>query len=126
MADGQDQAGAPIVSVLMANHNGALYLEAALKSVLEQTLAELEVIVVDDASTDRSRDIVEHIVRSRVGLGVIHERGLAHHHRARAQSLLNAHAALVDEGKAVGAGNDEVAWLKARHVIRRARKAVRA
>jgi succinoglycan biosynthesis protein ExoO len=45
---------APKVSVIIANHNGALHLAEALHSVLTQTLADLEVIVVDDASTDGS------------------------------------------------------------------------
>ncbi|WP_369061737.1 glycosyltransferase [Caulobacter sp. 73W] len=44
----------PTVSVLMANHNGARHLEQAVASVLEQTLASLELIVVDDGSTDDS------------------------------------------------------------------------
>lgn len=43
---------APQVSVLIAVHNGLPYLEAALRSVMGQTLREIEIIVVDDASTD--------------------------------------------------------------------------
>ncbi|MEO1195237.1 MAG: glycosyltransferase [Pseudomonadota bacterium] len=48
----------PLVSVVMANHNGAAYLEAAITSVLRQSLAALELIVVDDASTDASKAII--------------------------------------------------------------------
>jgi len=44
----------PVVSVIVANYNGAPYLDAALTSILRQSLADLEVIVVDDASTDDS------------------------------------------------------------------------
>lgn len=43
---------APQVSVLIAVHNGLPYLEAALRSIMEQSLREIEIIVVDDASTD--------------------------------------------------------------------------
>ncbi len=49
----------PRVSVIMANRNGAAHIADALRSVLAQSLAELEVIVVDDASTDPSPRIVE-------------------------------------------------------------------
>jgi succinoglycan biosynthesis protein ExoO len=44
----------PVVSVIMANYNGEAHIEAAVRSVLGQTLASLELIVSDDASTDRS------------------------------------------------------------------------
>ena len=49
----------PEVSVIMANYNGSAYLGAALESVLTQTLGNLEVIVVDDASTDDSVAIIQ-------------------------------------------------------------------
>jgi glycosyltransferase involved in cell wall biosynthesis len=41
----------------MAVHNGARYLRAAIDSMLTQTLDDLELIVVDDASSDESPDI---------------------------------------------------------------------
>lgn len=44
----------PTVSVVMANYNGAAHLPAAIRSVLGQTLADLELILVDDASGDDS------------------------------------------------------------------------
>ena len=48
----------PIVSVVMANHNGARFLSDAIRSVLRQGVRELELIVSDDASTDDSVSIV--------------------------------------------------------------------
>lgn len=47
----------PIVSVVVANFNGERFLADALTSALKQTLSEIEVIVVDDASTDGSLEI---------------------------------------------------------------------
>ena len=43
---------APLVTVLLAVHDGEPYLQAALASVLGQTVSDLELLVVDDASRD--------------------------------------------------------------------------
>lgn len=52
------QDDAPLVSVLMAAHNAADTLPVALASVLEQSWRALELIVIDDASTDETPRIV--------------------------------------------------------------------
>jgi glycosyltransferase involved in cell wall biosynthesis len=49
---------APRVSVVMAVHDGERYVGAAIDSILAQQLGDLELIVVDDGSTDRSAEIV--------------------------------------------------------------------
>ncbi len=49
----------PIVSVVMPVYNGEKYLNVALNSILTQTLTDLELIVINDSSTDLSRVILE-------------------------------------------------------------------
>ncbi|NOY98886.1 MAG: glycosyltransferase family 2 protein [Chloroflexi bacterium] len=49
----------PLVSVIMPVFNGEKYLCEAIESIVSQTYHHLEVIVVDDGSTDGSSDIVE-------------------------------------------------------------------
>lgn len=75
---------APRVSVVMSVYNAARWLREAVQSVLDQTLRELELIVVDDGSTDGTPAILQAVgdgrlraVRqSRAGLTVSLNRGL--------------------------------------------------
>ncbi|MBF0510757.1 MAG: glycosyltransferase [Candidatus Omnitrophica bacterium] len=56
----------PIVSVVVTTYNRREKLERALKSVLTQTLKELEVIVVDNASVDHTQELVEGLKDDRI------------------------------------------------------------
>lgn len=49
----------PQVSVIITNYNYERYLEAAIQSVLDQNYERVEVLVVDDGSTDESRQSIE-------------------------------------------------------------------
>ncbi len=49
----------PAVSVIVPAHNAARWIGATLESALAQTLADHEIIVVDDGSTDNTAGIVE-------------------------------------------------------------------
>ena len=49
----------PLVSVIVPNFNHAAFLAKRLESVINQTIKDLEVIILDDCSTDNSRQIIE-------------------------------------------------------------------
>ena len=49
----------PTVSIIMANRNGAKHIGHALNAVRAQSLQAIEILVVDDASTDASPAMVE-------------------------------------------------------------------
>lgn len=51
----------PLVSVIMPCFNAAPYIEQAVRSVLDQTYATIELIIVDDGSTDASPEIVSRL-----------------------------------------------------------------
>lgn len=47
------------ISVIIPNFNCEKYLDKCLASVATQTLKEIEIIVIDDASTDKSLEVIE-------------------------------------------------------------------
>ncbi len=49
----------PVVSVIIPTYNRAKTIERAINSVLNQTFSELELIVVDDCSTDSTAEIIK-------------------------------------------------------------------
>jgi glycosyltransferase involved in cell wall biosynthesis len=48
----------PVVSLIIPIYNSGLFLEQALTSAVSQTLENIEIICVDDASTDNSQSII--------------------------------------------------------------------
>lgn len=48
-----------LASIIIANYNYGRFVGEAIESALGQSYANLEIIVVDDGSTDRSREVIE-------------------------------------------------------------------
>lgn len=48
----------PKVSIILPNYNGQKYLKQAVDSVIKQSFEDFELIIVDDASTDLSKEII--------------------------------------------------------------------
>jgi glycosyltransferase involved in cell wall biosynthesis len=51
----------PLVSVVIANYNSEKYIKEAIESILNQTYKNLELIIVDDNSSDNSLSIIKSI-----------------------------------------------------------------
>lgn len=54
-------AKAPAVSVVMPAYNCEKYIEAAIRSVISQTFTDWELIVIDDGSSDSTREIIDRL-----------------------------------------------------------------
>ena len=70
----------PLISICIPTYNGARYLETCLDSVLGQTYKNIEILVVDDRSTDTTFEILERyaardqrirLVRNEHNLGLV-------------------------------------------------------
>ncbi|MFZ1545905.1 MAG: glycosyltransferase [Candidatus Nitrotoga sp.] len=68
------------VSICIPTYNGARYLEACLDSILNQTYKDIEILVVDDGSTDATLEILEcyaandqriRLIRNEQNLGLV-------------------------------------------------------
>src|SRR3989344_1000479 len=56
----------PIVTVVMAVYNNEKYIQTAIDSILGQTLKNLELIIIYDLSSDRTKEIVSGYNDSRI------------------------------------------------------------
>jgi len=56
----------PTITVLTTVYNGVLYLDEAIKSILNQTYNNFEFLIIDDASTDHSVEIIKSYADSRI------------------------------------------------------------
>ncbi len=60
----------PVVSVLMSVYNDDRFLKAAVESILAQTYADLEFVIVDDGSSDGTAEILRSFKDDRIKIAV--------------------------------------------------------
>ncbi len=56
----------PVITVLMPVYNCELYINEAVDSILNQTFADFELLIIDDASTDKTASIIKAYNDSRI------------------------------------------------------------
>jgi glycosyltransferase involved in cell wall biosynthesis len=62
----QTTSAAPLASIIVPNYNYGRYLGECLDSIFGQTVSDFEVIVIDDASTDNTEEVLAKIVDPRL------------------------------------------------------------
>jgi glycosyltransferase involved in cell wall biosynthesis len=63
----------PLVSIVVPTYNRANWVPNAVKSVLAQTMPDLEIIVVDDGSTDNTRELIYSFVERDSRVRYVHQ-----------------------------------------------------
>jgi glycosyltransferase involved in cell wall biosynthesis len=87
----------PKVSVIIPVYNGARYLREAIESVLTQSYRDVEVIIVDDGSTDNTAAVVADIHDTRLKYIYHENRGVAAARNTGVQASRGEYIALQDD-----------------------------
>ena len=64
---------ATLVSVIIPAYNASLFLEETIRSVINQTYTNFEIIVVDDGSTDSTEKVVQNLVNEGLPIKLIYQ-----------------------------------------------------
>ncbi len=90
-----DLSAQPLVSVIMPAYNAAGTIQTGLEGLLAQTWTNLEIIVVDDASTDNTAGIVSQMARRDERLRLMQQPVNQGTYRARNRGVLEARGDLI-------------------------------
>ena len=96
----------PLISVVIPTHNRASLLKKAIDSVLLQTERDLEIIVVDDASTDETSELLNEFVKTDARIKVIKNKAALGGGGARTAGIF------ASKGKWVAFLDDDDEWFK--------------
>jgi len=101
-----DEISAPAVSVILPTHNRAALLKRSIKSILDQTCKDFELIVIDDASTDDTEDVIRNFGDKRI-------RYIKQQVNMGAAAARNA-GITASKGKYIAFQDDDDEWLPAK------------
>lgn len=114
----------PLVSVIIPSYNHGAYLGEALESIRKQTYNPIETIVVDDGSTDNTKDVVEqypevkYVYTKNQGPSVARNTGIRHS-KGEYLVFLDADDYLYKDAIAINLsflqGNEQVAFVSGCH-----------
>ena len=88
-------SSAPRVSVIMAVYNGEEFLDAAVGSVVTQTLSDWELVIVDDGSTDGTGSMADRWAAADPRIRVIHQPNSGRPAAARNRGMREARGGII-------------------------------
>ena len=93
----------PLVSIILTSYNHEDYIEEAIQSVLDQNIKNIELIIIDDGSTDRTPEILNRIKDKRIKIILIKE-----NRRFQIRNM----AISISKGKYIAFQNSDDKWKK--------------
>ncbi len=101
----------PLISVIVPVYNVEKYISACVDSILAQTYTKLEILLVDDGSTDSSGALCDEYARRDVRVRVIHQEngGLSNARNTGMQTAQGTYFAFVDSDDFIA--GDYIAYL---------------
>lgn len=66
----------PLISVIVPVYNAGTYLEECLESIINQTYVNIELLLVDDGSTDGSSEVCDRYAKTDSRISVIHQKNM--------------------------------------------------
>lgn len=86
----------PLVSIILPTYNCAGFLPDSLGSILSQTFGSYEIIVVDDGSTDNTKEVLDPFMEKIRYIGLKQNKGLPIARNVGIQSALGSYIAFID------------------------------
>jgi glycosyltransferase involved in cell wall biosynthesis len=65
----------PLVSVIIPTFNGEAFIDRTIQSVLNQTVSDFEIIVINDGSTDNTKKLLSEWVKKDLRIKIIDTKG---------------------------------------------------
>jgi len=93
----------PKVSVIIPTHDRAEFLRSAIISVLNQTFPDFEIIIIDDASKDHTREVIANCNDTRIKV--------IHHQVSKGAAGARNTAVMNSNGKYIAFLDDDDEWL---------------
>lgn len=88
----------PLVSVIMPAYNAERFIEKAIKSILDQTYRNFELIIVDDCSADRTMSVAGKFADPRIKIyHNDHNRGIAYSRNLAIEMSNGKYIAIMDD-----------------------------
>ena len=88
----------PVISVVVPVYNAETFLDKCIQSIVNQTYKNIEVILLDDGSTDKSLDVCKNFAKTDKRIKVIHKKnsGAADSRNLGVQKAIGEYVTFVD------------------------------